>query len=177
MEFSIGDMLMHPQFGPALVIGLEDREWVEGFKRYCVLEIQGRSLTVRLPVRELDSFGLRPIMSKAKVAQVMCTLGSAAEPLADDARARQDELQERIRTCKPLKMASAIRDLTWRQRDTHLTKRDTDLLDRARTLLTAEIASATGTQAEPVNEAISAMMAQAITLASAQLSETTEPAA
>ena len=162
MELSVGDMVMHPQFGPARVTGLEDREWVEGFKRYCVLEIPGIGMTLRLPVLQLKTIGLRPIMSEAKVAQVMRALGGTAKPLPEDARERQLDLQERIRTCRPLKVASVIRDLSWRRRGTHLTKRDTDLLDRARHLLTAEIASVTGSEVGPVDQAISAVLAMSI---------------
>jgi RNA polymerase-interacting CarD/CdnL/TRCF family regulator len=162
MEYSIGDMVMHPQFGPARIMGLEDQEWVEGFKRYCVLEVPGHNMILRLPVRKLDASGLRPLMSRSKLVQVMCTLGGAPETLSDDANERHRELQERVRTCKPLKMASVIRDLTWRQRDIHLTKRDIDLLDRARQLLTSEIASATDSQVELADQAIDGTLANAI---------------
>lgn len=146
MDLSVGDMVMHPQYGPARVTGLEDHEWVEGFKRYCVLEIPGLNMTIRLPMLNLEAIGLRPIMSQAKAAQVMASLGGAAEPLAEDARERQVALQDRIKTCAPMEVASVIRDLNGRQRGSHLTRRDSELMDRARQLLTAEIASATGSE-------------------------------
>ena len=159
MELSVGDMVMHPQYGPARVTGLEDHEWVKGFMHYCVLEVPGQSMTLRLPMLKLETIGLRPIMSEANAAQVMVALGGAAQPLAEDARERQVELQERIKTCAPLEVASVIRDLNGRQRDAHLTRRDSELMDRARHLLTTEIASATGSEVGPVEQAISAVLA------------------
>ena len=166
MELSVGDMVMHPQYGPARVTGLEDREWVEGFKRYYILEIPSLSLTLRLPMLNLEAIGLRPIMSRAKAAQVMRALGDAAEPLAEDARERQAELQQRIKTCAPLDVAAVIRDLNGRQQGTHLTRRDSELLDRARHILAVEIASATGSQVGSVDQEIGAALASSIAEAS-----------
>ena len=159
MELSVGDIVMHPQYGPARVTALEDHEWVEGFKRYCVLEIPGQNLKLRLPLLHVEALGLRPIMSEDKAAQVMRTLGGAAEPLAEDARERQVVLQDRIKTCAPLEVASVIRDLNGRQRESHLTRRDSEILERARHLLTAEIASATGSERGPVDQAITEVLA------------------
>jgi len=162
VELSVGDMIMHPQYGPARVTGLEDHEWVKGFKNYCVLEIPGQNMTLRLPMLQLETIGLRPIMSEAKATQVMRALGGAAQPLAEDARERQVELQDRIKTCAPLEVASVIRDLNGREHASHLTKRDSELMDRARHLLTAEIASATGSEVGPVKQAITAALATSI---------------
>ena len=58
-----------------------------------------------------------------------------------------------------LQLAEVVRDLTWHRQRAHLTKRDTDLLNRGRALLAAEIALASDTEIAEATRAIDEALA------------------
>ncbi len=144
MQFSIDDKVMHPQYGPGQIVGVEHRELVEGFEHYYVIELLADN-TLYVPIRKMDELGVRRVMSQAKFARVLDTLRSAPRRLSKDFRERQQRIREKVATARPIKVAEAVRDLTGRRQRGHLTKVDRDLLKRARELLAAEMAMATGT--------------------------------
>ena len=139
---------------------LESLDLVEGFERYYVIEIPNAGLTVRIQIRKASELGIRPVMSRAKLEHVLKELRSSPRPLSEDYRERQDWVRERLATGAPIRIARIVRDLTWHERRTHLTKADTDLLARGREFLSAEIAAVTGTEVVDARQTINdALMA------------------
>jgi len=144
-RLSVGDKVVFPKRGIGRITGLESLDLVEGFERYYVIEIPD-GLTVRIPVRKAAELGIRPVMSRAVLANVLKALGSSPRPLSEDYRERQAWVRERLATGAPVRIARIVRDLTWHEWRTHLTKADTALLARGRDLLSAEMAVVTGTE-------------------------------
>jgi CarD family transcriptional regulator len=162
VRLSVGDKVVFPKRGIGQITGLESLDLVEGFERYYVIEIPD-GLTVRIPVRKAAELGIRPVMSRAILAHVLKELGSSPRPLSEDYRERQAWVRERLATGAPVRIARIVRDLTWHERHTHLTKADIDLLARGRDFLSAEIAVATGTELvdarQTINDALMAARA------------------
>ncbi|MEJ2737338.1 MAG: CarD family transcriptional regulator [Anaerolineae bacterium] len=140
MEFAVGDKVVHPHHGPGQITSVEHRELLDGKKRYYVIDIPAMELTVRVPWRKVDHLGVRPAMSRAKVARMLDTLGSKPSQLPQDHKERQAGVWEKIRTSRPIPTAEAVRDLTWRSQQAHLTKKDSELLQRGLDFLAAEMA-------------------------------------
>lgn len=163
MQFSVGDKIMHPRYGAGQIMGEEHRELVVGFKHYCVVKILGTGATAYIPIRKMDELGVRPIMSRAKIARVLDALGDEPSSLPQDYKARQEQIQEKIRTCLPMQIAEAVRDLTWHKQSAKLTKVDEDLLNQGRGLLAGEIALATDTELFDAQDAIDATLKAAMT--------------
>lgn len=140
MDYSIGDKVMHPRHGGGTVTAIEEVELVEGFERYYAIEIPEHSMTLHIPMRKADELGIRPVMRESKLERVLETLRSLPKELADNYKARQAAIRKRLDTGRPLQVAGAVRDLYWRQEQDSLTQVDTKLLNRARDILSAEIA-------------------------------------
>jgi CarD family transcriptional regulator len=153
MRLSVGDKVVFPRRGIGQITGLESLDLVEGFERYYVIEIPD-GLTVRIPVKKAAELGLRPVMSRAKLARVLRELGSSPRLLSEDYRERQGWVRERLATGAPIRIARIVRDLTWHERRAHLTQADTDLLARGRDFLSAEIAVVTGTEVVDARQTI-----------------------
>jgi len=153
-EFAVGDGVMYPSRGAGRVTGVEHIELVEGFEHYYVIDIPSERLIVRVPVRKVDDLGLRPVMSKTKMVDVLGVLRSKPKELADEYKERQLRIDEHIRTGSATLMAEVIRDLTGRFREKYLTKRDNDLLNHARELLVTEMAVATDREVSALQEEI-----------------------
>lgn len=176
MKFAVGDMVMHPRLGAGRITGQENREWVEGFEDYYVIEIFDKGLTVRLPARRMAEIGVRPIMTETKLSSVLRALARKPQALPEDANARHEEIKGRLETGQPVPIAETVRDLAWHEQAAHLTKRDSDALTQARELLVAEMALVTGDDAAEAERTIDEMVA--IALASAlPLDETGKGAA
>jgi CarD family transcriptional regulator len=154
MEFSVGDKVVHPRCGFGQVVGLERLDLVDGFERYYAIRIPDQGLTVHVPVRKAVELGVRPVMSRAKLARVLDMLRGKPRLLSEDYKERQAWIRERLEAGSPLRIAEIVRDLTWHERRAHLTKADSDLLARGRQFLSAEIALVTNTDVADAKHAI-----------------------
>jgi CarD family transcriptional regulator len=158
MIFSVGDKVMHPKYGAGQITGEEHRELVEGFKHYCVIKLLDTGAIAYIPMRKMDELGVRPVMSRPELGCVLETLRGVPCVLSKDFKVRQERIREKLGTCRPILIAEAIRDLTWRKQNARLTKQDENLLRQGRELLAGEIAVATDTQFFDAQEAIDAAL-------------------
>lgn len=159
MQFAVGDKVVHPRRGPGRIIGVERQEFLEEAKRYYVIDMPANAMTVRIPVRRVDEVGLRPAMNPEKLARVMEILHGKPRTLPADYKERQEQVREQIQTARPIPMAKAVRDLTWRGRSEHLTKTDSELLKLVQDFLAAEMALASGTDVSEANQTIESALA------------------
>jgi len=161
MQFSVGDKVIHPQYGPGLITNIVGSEPSDTERRYYVIEIPRKGMTVHTPVSMAGALGVRLAMSHSRSRRILEMLGGRPHPLPEDFRARHDMLWERLGTGQELQLAGMVRDLTWRQKLTHLTKKDSDLLRKAMDLLTSEMALVSGDTVSEVRETIGAALSAA----------------
>ena len=159
MHFSVGDKVVHPRRGPGRIVGVERQEFLDESKRYYVIDMPAKAMTVRIPVRRVDDVGLRPAMTREKLAKVMEILHATPCVLPADYKERQEEVREKIQAARPIPMAEAVRDLTWRGRSAHLTKTDSELLKMVQDFLAAEMALASDIAVSEANEKIELALA------------------
>jgi CarD family transcriptional regulator len=156
MQFVIGDKIVHPHHGPGRITGIERKGLLEEPKQYYIIEIPGQGLIVHIPHQNIDTSGVRPAMAPAALRRVLKTLRSRPQQLPEDYKERQELVWEKLKTGQPLQIAETVRDLTWYQRHAHLTKKDTDYLDRGRSLLAAEMALVSDTEVSEATKMIEA---------------------
>jgi len=154
MGFAIGDKVVHPGIGAGRIVATKAQELVEGFQNYYVIEISGRESTIYIPQRKMDDVGVRLAMSPTEVDHVFEVLSGEPHQLPKDYKVRQEQVEEKIKSGSPVQVAEVVRDLLWHERVAHLTRKDGDLLARARRLLRGELALVTGVTPEDVAEAI-----------------------
>jgi CarD family transcriptional regulator len=162
MQFAIGEGIVHPHRGPGRIVDVESRELLDGKKQYYVVDIPVFEMTVHVPVRKAADLGVRSAMSKAKAVQVLATLRSLPDTLAGDYKVRQSNLWEKIRTGGPVATAEAVRDLTWRRHNKHLTKNDAEILKRCQDFLAGELALVLGTDVAEANGRIESALDLAV---------------
>jgi CarD family transcriptional regulator len=162
MQFAVGDKVVHPYHGPGRIIRLEQKEFMHGLESYYVIDIPSQGLTLHIPQHRMEEIGVRLAMSHAQIASMLETLRSEPHGLPEDHKERQELVWEKIRTSQAQAVAEAVRDLTWYEYYAHLTKKDTDYLDRGRKLLAAEMALVDGTEVTEANKTIEATLAAAL---------------
>lgn len=146
MGFIVGDKVMHPRFGAGEIVDEENRELVEGFEHYFVIQILNTGATAYVPIGKMEELGVRRVMSRNKLTQVLKTLRDVPRVLSKDYKLRQQRIQEQLGSGRPIPVAEAVRDLSWRKERNRLTQKDEALLSRGQELLATEIALATDTQ-------------------------------
>jgi RNA polymerase-interacting CarD/CdnL/TRCF family regulator len=105
MQFSIGDRVVHPHYGPGRIIGAEEREFLDGEKLYYEIDIPIQELIVYLPRGTMREIGVRPAMSRARFPRVLARLKSKPRHLPKDFKKRQEEVWERLSTGRVMPLA------------------------------------------------------------------------
>jgi CarD family transcriptional regulator len=162
MQFSVGDKVIHPQYGPGQITGIEGQEPSDGERRYYVIEIPRKGLTVHTPVGKADALGIRPAMSPSRSRRIVNMLRGRAHALPEDYRERQEQISTRLETGQVVQVASVVRDLSWRQKRGHLTKKDSDLLRHGLDLLASEMALVSGDTVSEARELIGSTLTAAM---------------
>lgn len=162
MEFSIGQTVMHPEHGAGQVVDVANRELVEGFNEYYVIEFADKNLTLSIPMRRTDASGIRQLMPQPKLERALEILQKLPRRLPKNFKKRRKQVEDLVRSGHPTKIAKAIRDLTWRKKDVHLTKADRELLHHGRELLITELALATDRDPQEVEEVVEQALAHAV---------------
>jgi len=162
MQFSVGDKVVHPHYGPGRIASLERWEYMDGARSYYVIEVPAQALIVHVPVLKADEMGVRPAMSPSSLPQVLSMLRSRPRQLPDDYKERQEQIDAEVKTGHVMQLAQVVRDLTWHRERAHLTKRDSDLLKQGQELLAAEMALVSGDSVSDSSELIGCTMTAAV---------------
>jgi CarD family transcriptional regulator len=162
VEFSIGDIVVHPSHGAGRILDIEQKELLDGEKRYYVIEIPARELTIYVPRHQIEQAGVRAAIPRGRLPVVLATLSSKPRHLPSDYRERQEVVWEKIRTGRVMQIAEAVRDLTWHKKLWHLTKRDTELLAQGKDRLAAEMALVVDTDVTDMEDAIENTLSAAL---------------
>jgi RNA polymerase-interacting CarD/CdnL/TRCF family regulator len=111
LMFTIGDTVVHPQYGVGDIVKLGDREFERGdIRRYYEVSIPGGS-TVWVPV-DLSDSGLRRLARKSELVRCREILKSTPSALTEDGRIRQSELVARLKRGTIAVQCEVVRDLS-----------------------------------------------------------------
>lgn len=162
MEFSVGQHIVHPAHGAGTIVGVQEQELVEGYQRYYVIRFADKRLTVRVPQRRTTELGLRGVMGSAKCEEVFEVLSSLPKQLPSNFKERRKTVETLIHSGKPVKVAEALRELSWRRELKPLNKADSELLTQASGMLVEEMTLATGEEKSDVERQISKALDESI---------------
>jgi CarD family transcriptional regulator len=140
MQFSVGDIVVHPRHGPGRITDLERWDVIDEGRQYYVVEVPAQDLILHIPVDKAEEAGMRPAIAPSRLPEVLGILRAEPSELPDDYKERQEQIEVVLKEGLILPLARAVRDLTWHGERAHLTKRDSDLLRQIEELLAAEMA-------------------------------------
>jgi len=110
MPFKVGDRVIHPRHGLGQVTSLAVKQFVEGEKRpFYEISFPGSTLWVPL---DLSISGVRRLTGKGEIASCRQVLKDPAEPLNNDFRLRQIELNDHLKEGTLTARCEVVRDLT-----------------------------------------------------------------
>ena len=142
MEYKVGEVVVYPHHGAAVIEDIETREMGGEELEYLVLHINQSDLVVRVPKKNADNVGVRDVVGKEGLEKVFSVLCDEDVEEAGNWSRRYKANQERLASGDINKVAEVVRDLWRRDQDRGLSAGEKRMLGKARTILVGELALA-----------------------------------
>ena len=143
MTFTVGETVVYPNHGAAVIEDIETRQIKGEDKLYLVLRIVGQSdLVVRVPACNLDLVGVRDVVDADGLERVFGVLRAPHTEEPTNWSRRYKANLEKLHSGNVLKVAEVVRDLWRRERERGLSAGEKRMLAKARQILVSELALA-----------------------------------
>ena len=142
MVFSVGETVVYPHHGAALIEAIETRVIKGEEKQYLVLRVAQGDLTVRVPAENAEIVGVREVVGEEGLTKVFDVLRAPHTEEPTNWSRRYKANLEKLASGNPLKVAEVVRDLWRRERERGLSAGEKRMLAKARDILVGEVALA-----------------------------------
>jgi CarD family transcriptional regulator len=142
MGFKVGDRVVYPHHGAAIIEKKETKE-VQGQKTdYLVLRMAHGEMTLSVPVDKAEEVGMRWPISKEDVEDLFEVLQrrDVREPANWSRRFKNH--QEKLKSGDVYQVAEVVRNLALRDREKGLSAGEKTLFNKARSVLVSELSFA-----------------------------------
>ena len=141
MTFTVGETVVYPNHGAAVIEDIETRQIKGEDKLYLVLRIIGQNdLVVRVPACNLDLVGVRDVVDADGLERVFQVLRAEHTEEPTNWSRRYKANLEKLHSGNVIKVSEVVRDLWRRDRDKGLSAGEKRMLAKARAILVAELA-------------------------------------
>ncbi len=141
--FAQGDMAVYPAHGVGVIKSIETQTVAGIDQTFYVLKILDNSMTIMIPTSNSDNVGLRAIVSKNEVEDVLDILRDRGSKLGSQTwNRRYRDYMEKIKTGSVHEVAAVLRDLFLLSVDKDLSYGERKMLDTAKGLLVKELSLA-----------------------------------
>jgi CarD family transcriptional regulator len=142
MPFKVGDRVVYPHHGAAVI---EKKETIEvaGEKReYLILKIAHGDMTLSVPTDKVDEVGMRPPISAEDVDDLFQLLGKKDVREPTNWSRRFKNHQEKLKSGDVYQVAEVVRNLALREATKGLSAGEKAMLVKARSVLVSELSFA-----------------------------------
>ncbi len=142
MSFKVGDRVVYPHHGAAIIEKTEMVELNDEKKKYFVLKTAHDELTVRVPVDKAEEVGMRPPISMEDVEDLFVLLAKkdVREPANWSRRFKNH--QEKLKSGDVYQVAEVVRNLALREAAKGLSAGEKTMYSKARKVLVSELSFA-----------------------------------
>lgn len=160
MTFSVGETVVYPNHGAAVIEDIETRQIKGEDRLYLVLRIIGQNdLVVRVPANNLDLVGVRDVVDADGLERVFGVLRAEHTEEPTNWSRRYKANLEKLHSGNVIKVSEVVRDLWRRDRDKGLSAGEKRMLAKARTILVAELALAEDVAEERAEDLLDEVLA------------------
>jgi CarD family transcriptional regulator len=159
MSFDVGDKVVYPHHGAAVI---ESREKIEAFgeqKDYLVLRLAYGDLTLKVPADNTDEVGLRDVINLDEVEEVYEVLRKKDARMPTNWSRRFKNHVEKLKSGDVYQVAEVVRNLTLRDNESGLSAGEKRMLAKARQILVSELTFALDVSEEEAEHRLDAVLA------------------
>jgi CarD family transcriptional regulator len=160
MTFTVGETVVYPNHGAAVIEDIEMRTVKGEEKQYLVLRIVAQQdLVVRVPACNLDLVGVRDVVDKEGLDRVFDVLRAVVPDEPTNWSRRYKANLEKLHSGDVMKVSEVVRDLWRRERDRGLSAGEKRMLAKARQILVSELALAEHTNEDKAEAILDEVLA------------------
>lgn len=137
--FKIGDRIVYPMQGAGKIVGIETKEILDVEQQFYILKMPIASIKISIPVNNIDSIGIRPVMSQEDGKKVMDILHGQSTEMSSNWSQRYRENLKSLKSGDPFEMAEIIRNLQIRDMEKGLSTSEKKMLNRTKKMLVSEL--------------------------------------
>lgn len=137
--FSVGDRVVYPMHGAGVIESIEEKVILGAKKKYYVMKLPLGEMKVLIPTDNISQVGLRGVIEKEEVSQVMIVLKGDQPELSTNWNRRYRNHLEKIKSGDIFEVAEVVRNLMLRDREKGLSTGESKMLDTARQILVSEL--------------------------------------
>ena len=143
-EFNPGDLAVYPAHGVGRIEAIESREIGGNKQDFYIMKILESSMVIMIPTQNVDSVGLRNVISGREIDRVYDVMKNKQEVSIDNQtwNRRYREYMDKIKTGSLYDVAEVFRDLFLLKLTKDLSFGERKLLDTAQGLLLKELCTA-----------------------------------
>ena len=143
MPFKVGDKVVYPHHGAAVIEGTDTITMPDGGKnKYFVLRMTHGDLTLKVPTDRAEEIGMRYPISKEDVEDVFEVLAKKDVREPTNWSRRFKNHQEKLKSGDVYQVAEVVRNLALRETTKGLSAGEKAMLVRARGILVSELSFA-----------------------------------
>jgi len=144
MTFQVGERVVYPNHGVAVVENISSRAFAGQFERFYLLKLPANSMTVMVPFSHVGGLRLRKVTRNSEFARVVQFLSEGRCRRYPDWKDRFKENTDRMADGSLLAVAEVLKSLLEQQAAKVLSFREKKMLDRARHMLMTELSTSRG---------------------------------
>ncbi|TMK64905.1 MAG: CarD family transcriptional regulator [Actinobacteria bacterium] len=159
MAFAVGDKVVYPHHGAAIIEGKEKRVFDGHRTDYFVLRITYGDLKVSIPVDKAEEIGLRDVINDEEVGEVFAVLRKKEARMPTNWSRRFKNHVEKLKSGDIYQVAEVVRNLSIREADKGLSAGEKRMLARARQILVSELTFALDVDEETAEQRLNDVLA------------------
>lgn len=140
MSFSVGDKVVYPHHGAAVIEKMEERELFGEKRNYFILKLAYGELTLMVPIDSTEDVGLREVTPAKDMPKVFKVL-KKVEPMTNTTNwsRRFKANVEKLKSGDIYQVADVVRSLHQRDKEKGLSAGEKRMLTKARQILVSEL--------------------------------------
>lgn len=142
MSFKVGDRVVYPHHGAAVIEKKETREFDGKKVEYLVLRMAHGELTLSVPSEKAEEVGMRPPISAEDVDDLFQLLAKKDVREPTNWSRRFKNHQEKLKSGDVYQVAEVVRNLALREQTKGLSAGEKSMLVKARSVLVSELSFA-----------------------------------
>jgi CarD family transcriptional regulator len=158
MPFDVGDKVVYPHHGAAIVERRETREAFGETREYLVLKLAYGDLTLMVPADNAEEVGLREVINDEEVEEVFAVLRKKEARMPTNWSRRYKNHVEKLKSGDIYQVAEVVRNLSIREKDKGLSAGEKRMLSKARQILVSELTFAIGVSEEEAEARLDAAL-------------------
>lgn len=159
MLFEVGETVVYPHHGAAMIIEVKTRLIKGEEKLYLKLNVTQGDLTIEVPAENVDLVGVRDVIGQEGLDKVFEVLRAPFTEEPTNWSRRYKANLEKLASGDVIKVSEVVRDLWRRDQDRGLSAGEKRMLAKARQILISELALAEKTDEEKASTVLDEVLA------------------